>query len=216
MVDLRTILDTIETSRIKAGFWENVELVAVSKNVTENEVLKLFNQGQRAFGENRVQELKRKSEILSEYPLKWHLIGTLQSNKINQMISLRPTLWQSCNSYELALAVDKRLDYKLDTLLEINIADESSKSGLEINLAVDSYLKIKDECKNINLVGIMSIGAHTDDEKVIQKSFEDTFKIYQNLEKHGAKICSMGMSSDYELAISCGSNMVRLGTILYK
>ena len=78
-------------------------LIAVSKNVTQNEVVALYNQGLREFGENRVQELKRKSEILSNLDIKWHFIGRLQSNKINQLISLRPTLWQSCESLEMAL-----------------------------------------------------------------------------------------------------------------
>ena len=125
-------------------------------------------------------------------------------------------LWQSCNSYELAVAVNKRANFTLDTLLEINSASESSKSGIEISRAVDEYLKIKENCKNLNLCGVMSIGAHLDDEREIQKSFEITYKIFENLQPHGAKICSMGMSDDYELAIKCGSNMVRLGRVLYR
>ena len=125
-------------------------------------------------------------------------------------------MWQSCNSYELATAVNKRLNFTLDTLLEINSADESSKSGIEISRAIDEFLQIKESCKNLNLCGVMSIGAHSDDEREIQKSFEVTYKIFENLRPHGAKICSMGMSDDFELAIKCGSNMVRLGRILYR
>ena len=193
----------------------DVRLIAVSKNVDTDAVQNLHSQGQCEFGENRVQELKRKSEILSNLALKWHFIGTLQTNKINHLLALRPTLWQSCNSLELARAVDKRLDYTLDTLLEINCADESTKSGIEISRAIDEYLQITDECKNLNLCGVMSIGAHSDDEREIKKSFEATYKIFEALQTHGAKICSMGMSDDFELAIKCGSNMVRLGRILY-
>ena len=96
---LDEILKRIEAAKAGAG---EVQLVAVSKNVGTDEVRELYSQGQIAFGENRVQELKRKSEALRELPLKWHFIGTLQSNKINQLIALRPTLWQSCNSCELA------------------------------------------------------------------------------------------------------------------
>lgn len=214
-MNLEQIWQNIETARQKCGAWENVRLIAVSKNVDTDAVENLYSQGQIEFGENRVQEMKRKCEILSDLPLKWHFIGSLQSNKINHLLSLRPTLWQSCNSLELAVAVDKRLNYTLDTLLEINSADESSKSGIEISRAVDEYLKIKESCKNLNLCGVMSIGAHSDDEREIQKSFEITYKIFENLRPHGAKICSMGMSDDFELAIKCGSNMVRLGRILY-
>ncbi|MBQ2431522.1 MAG: YggS family pyridoxal phosphate-dependent enzyme [Campylobacter sp.] len=214
-MNLEQIWQNIETARQKCGAWENVRLIAVSKNVDTDAVENLYSQGQIEFGENRVQEMKRKCEILSDLPLKWHFIGSLQSNKINHLLSLRPTLWQSCNSYELAVAVDKRANFTLDTLLEINSADESSKRGIEISRAVDEYLKIKEECKNLNLCGVMSIGAHSNDECEIQKSFEITYKIFENLRPHGAKICSMGMSDDYELAIKCGSNMVRLGRILY-
>ena len=215
-MNLEQILERIQNARISAGIWENVRLIAVSKNVDVDAVENLYSQGQIEFGENRVQEMKRKCEILSDLPLKWHFIGSLQSNKINHLLSLRPALWQSCNSLELAVAVDKRLNYTLDTLLEINSADESSKSGIEISRAVDEYLKIKESCENLNLCGVMSIGAHSDDLGEIQKSFETTYKIFENLRPHGAKICSMGMSDDYELAIKCGSNMVRLGRILYR
>ncbi|MCI6641005.1 MULTISPECIES: YggS family pyridoxal phosphate-dependent enzyme [Campylobacter] len=212
---LSEISDRIEKARTGANIWENVKLLAVSKNVDTNAVENLFSQGQMDFGENRVQELKRKCEILVDLPLKWHFIGTLQKNKINQLITLKPVLWQSCNSFELAVAVDKRLDYRLDTLLEINVANEDSKSGISADEAIDTYRKIKAECKNLNLVGVMSIGAHSDDLKEIIKSFELTYKIFENLQKSGAAICSMGMSADFETAIKCGSNMVRLGRILY-
>ena len=209
---LDEILKRIEAA--KAGVGE-VQLVAVSKNVGTDEVRELYSQGQIAFGENRVQELKRKSELLHELPLKWHFIGTLQSNKINQLIALRPTLWQSCNSYKLALAVNKRLTYPLDTLLEINAAGESSKTGLDKNRAVEEFLRIKQECKNLNLIGVMSIGAHASEPAQIARSFEATREIFDALVPHGAQICSMGMSDDFELAIKCGSNMIRLGRILY-
>ncbi len=212
---LSEISDRIEKARTGANIWENVKLLAVSKNVDTNAVENLFSQGQMDFGENRVQELKRKCEILVDLPLKWHFIGTLQKNKINQLITLKPVLWQSCNSFELAVAVDKRLDYRLDTLLEINVANEDSKSGISADEAIDTYRKIKAECKNLNLVGVMSIGAHSDDLKEIIKSFELTYKIFENLQKNSAAICSMGMSADFETAIKCGSNMVRLGRILY-
>ncbi|MCR8678387.1 MULTISPECIES: YggS family pyridoxal phosphate-dependent enzyme [Campylobacter] len=190
-------------------------LIAVSKNVTQNEVITLYNQGVREFGENRVQELKRKSEILSNLDIKWHFIGRLQSNKINQLISLHPALWQSCDSLEIALEVDKRLNYKLDTLLQINSAKEETKQGVDPKNAIEIYKEIKDRCRNLNLIGVMSIGANSDDEKEIKQSFEITKEIFEKLKPQGAIICSMGMSGDFNLAIECGSNMVRLGTILY-
>ena len=191
-------------------------LIAVSKNVTQNEVISLYNQGLREFGENRVQELKRKSEILSNLDIKWHFIGRLQSNKINQLISLHPSLWQSCDGLELALEVNKRLNYKLDTLLQINSAKEESKQGVDPSDAIEIYKDIQNRCENLNLIGVMSIGANSNDENEIKRSFEITKNIFDKLKPQGALICSMGMSGDFNLAIECGSNMVRLGTILYR
>lgn len=191
-------------------------LIAVSKNVTQNEVISLYNQGLREFGENRVQELKRKSEILSNLDIKWHFIGRLQSNKINQLISLHPSLWQSCDGIEIALEVNKRLNYKLDTLLQINSAKEESKQGVDPSDAIEIYKDIQNRCENLNLIGVMSIGANSDDENEIKRSFEITKNIFDKLKPQGAVICSMGMSGDFNLAIECGSNMVRLGTILYR
>lgn len=191
-------------------------LIAVSKNVTQNEVISLYNQGLREFGENRVQELKRKSEILSNLDIKWHFIGRLQSNKINQLISLHPSLWQSCDGIEIALEVNKRLNYKLDTLLQINSAKEESKQGVDPSDAIEIYKDIQNRCENLNLIGVMSIGANSDDENEIKRSFEITKNIFDKLKPQGALICSMGMSGDFNLAINCGSNMVRLGTILYR
>ncbi|EAH5176945.1 YggS family pyridoxal phosphate-dependent enzyme [Campylobacter lari] len=193
---------------------QNVRLIAASKYAQDEQIRELFKQGIFEFGENQVQALALKKEKLQDLEIKWHFIGNLQSNKINLLVKQKPVLWQSCNGIKIAKAVDKRLEYKLDTLLEINTANENSKSGIEQNKAIEEYLQIQEECENLNLVGIMCIGAM--DEEKVQESFEQTFKIYENLQKHGAKICSMGMSGDFELAIKCGSNMVRLGSILFK
>ena len=210
MIVLKELLEKIE------NLSKDVTLIAVSKNVTCTEVRELYAQGQRNFGENRVQELAKKELELQNFTdIKWHMIGRLQNNKINQMISLKPVLWQSCDSFERALEVDKRLSYKLDTLLQINSADEDTKQGASVANAAEIYERIQSECKNINLKGVMSIGAHVDEPKEVQKSFELTYKIYESLKSKGASICSMGMSSDFELAIKCGSNMIRLGTMLY-
>lgn len=197
---------------------KNVRLVAASKYVDASIIEKLFDQGIVEFGENQVQALAQKKENLDEKKLdiKWHFIGTLQSNKINLLIKQKPILWHSYNGIKIAKAMDKRLDYKLNTLLEINSANENSKSGLDPNQAVEEYLQIQEECSNLNLCGVMSIGSHSQDKESIIKSFETTFKIYEILQKHGAKICSMGMSNDFEIAIKCGSNLVRLGSILFK
>ena len=196
------------------------KLVAVSKSVDIDALKELASFGQLDFGENRVQELERKIEGLAgigaDYSrLRWHFIGRLQSNKINALLALRPALWQSCESVDAALSVEKRLSYELPCLVQINSANESSKQGAILNEAVDIYHEICQRCKLLKPVGVMSIGANNSDESVIAKSFEDTYKVFESLQKHGAKICSMGMSDDWRLALKCGSNMLRLGRILW-
>ena len=196
------------------------KLVAVSKSVDIDALKELASFGQLDFGENRVQELERKIEglagISADYSrLRWHFIGRLQSNKINALLALRPALWQSCESVDAALSVEKRLSYELPCLIQINSANESSKQGASLNEAVDIYHEICERCKLLKPVGVMSIGANNSDESVIAKSFEDTYKVFESLKKHGAKICSMGMSDDWRLALKCGSNMLRLGRILW-
>jgi pyridoxal phosphate enzyme (YggS family) len=173
----------------------------------------LYEAGQRAFGENKVQDLKQKSQELEELPLEWHFVGRLQSNKINNLIDLNPTLVQSLDSLELAQELQKKLLAKnktLSCLLQINSAYEESKTGVMPEVAIQSI------CPNIKLKGVMSIGAHVEDEALIKKSFQTTKTIFDQLQPLGALYCSMGMSGDFELAISCGSNMIRVGSILFK
>ncbi len=217
--NLDRIISTIEKARVSVSEHHIVKIVGVSKYVSSKEIREVFECGQRAFGENKVQDLEIKSKELNDIPIEWHFIGRLQKNKINKLIDLKPHLMQSCESLELAREIDKRLkikNQKMNLLLQINSAREEQKNGVLPEKAVEEYLQIKEECQNINLLGVMSIGAMSEDKKIIQKSFETTYNIYQKLEREGAKYCSMGMSFDYELAIKCGSNMVRIGSLLFQ
>ncbi|MCK5853942.1 MAG: YggS family pyridoxal phosphate-dependent enzyme, partial [Sulfurovaceae bacterium] len=139
-------------------------------------------------------------------------------NKINKLIELRPTLFQALDSLKLAEALNSKLVDKNQTmsvLLQINSAKEDSKSGVTSESAIDIYQKIKESCPQLKLKGVMSIGENTTDKQKIKQSFETTYNIYETLQKDGATICSMGMSSDYELAIKCGSNLVRIGSKIF-
>ena len=212
-----SVIQRVEKARLKRSKHHIVKIVAVSKYSNADEIKKLYKIGQRAFGENKVQDLKQKSSILNELPLEWHFIGHLQKNKINNLLDLKPSLFHSLDSLELAYELQKKLSAKnmiLNTLLQINSAKESSKHGVMPEEAIDIYNKIKNECPNINLKGVMSIGAHSKNKELIKKSFDITYNIYKQLD--GATICSMGMSGDFELAIESGSNMIRLGSILFK
>jgi len=210
------VIRRVEEARLKVSSHHIVKIVAISKYSDSSEIEKLYNIGQRAFGENKVQDLKTKKNELEELPLEWHFVGSLQKNKINNLLDINPALFHSLDSLELALELQKRLEVKkmsLDALLQINSAKEDSKSGVMPEDAIKVYEEIQQKCPNIKLKGVMSIGAHSDDKELVKKSFELTYSIYKELD--GATICSMGMSGDFELAIECGSNMIRLGSIMF-
>jgi len=217
--NLDEVIWNIEEARIAVSEHHIVKLVTVAKYTEIENIQTLYELGQRAFGENQVQQLKERMIALEALPLEWHMIGSLQKNKINNLIDLRPALMQSLDSMELALELNKKLlakEQSMNCLLQINAANEESKSGVSAAQAIDIYQEIKESCPQIHLKGVMTIGAHSEDTKLIQQSFETTQSIYEKLEKEGATVCSMGMSSDYELAIKCGSNLVRVGSALFK
>ncbi len=217
--NLDNVIWNIEKARITVSEHHIVKLVTVGKYTESANIETLYSLGQRAFGENQVQQLEERSKLLEELPLEWHFIGTLQKNKINKLIDIRPFLMQSIDSIDLALALNERLKHKessMNCLLQINSAKEESKSGVSPEEAIDIYQEIRERCQYIHLKGVMSIGAHTDDQEIIKRSFETTHELYEKLENDGAEICSMGMSGDYEMAISCGSNLIRVGSALFK
>ncbi|CAA6809549.1 MAG: Hypothetical protein YggS, proline synthase co-transcribed bacterial homolog PROSC [uncultured Sulfurovum sp.] len=216
--NLDEIIWNIEQARITISEHHIVQLVAVGKYSDEENIKTLYELGQRAFGENQVQQLETRMHNLEELPLQWHMMGHLQSNKINKLVELRPTLFQSLDSLKLATSLNEKLaqkEQKMGCLLQINSANEESKSGVKAEEAFDIYQQIQESCPQLKLKGVMSIGAHVEEVKTIQQSFETTYKIYESLKKDGARICSMGMSNDYELAIKCGSNLVRIGSKIF-
>ncbi len=217
--NLDELITKVEGARLRISEHHIVKIIGISKYSTSQDIKTLYEAGQRAFGENKVQDLKAKSEELEELPIEWHFVGTLQKNKINNLIDLNPTLIHSLDSLDLAIDLNKKLEAKnkkLSALLQINSAYEETKSGVLPEVAVEVYKQILELCPNIILKGVMSIGAHVEDEKIIKESFKTTKKIFDELVPFGAKYCSMGMSSDFELAIACGSNMIRVGSTLFK
>lgn len=213
---LRAVIEKIEAARLRYSAHHIVKILAVSKYQSVDDVAMLLEQGQRAFGENKVQDLATKQEALGDKPIEWHFIGALQKNKINKLISLSPFMLHSLSSLDLAYAIDKRLkaqNQSLNALLQINASASQSQGGVELEKAKDVFAQIKSQCANIHLQGLMCIGANSSDVGLVRKSFEDTYKIYEDLQD--VSVLSMGMSSDYELAIACGSNMVRLGSAIF-
>ena len=217
---LRTNLDRviwdIEEARISVSEHHIVKLVSVSKYTSIENISTLYELGHRSFGENQVQQLKDRMNVLDSLPIEWNMIGSLQKNKINNLIDLSPSLMQSLDNLDLAEELNKKLiakDKKMNCLLQINASNENSKSGFNIDEAYDKYQEIIESCPNIRLKGVMTIGIN--DDKKVQKNFEDTYNIFEKLQKDNASICSMGMSGDYQLAIKCGSNLVRIGSKLF-
>ena len=150
------IVRRVEAARLKVSGHHIVKTVAISKYSTSDEIEKLYTIGQRAFGENKVQDLKAKAHELEDLPLEWHFVGNLQKNKINNLLDINPTLFHALDSLELAQELQKKLvakDMTLDTLMQINSAKEESKSGLMPEIADATYRQIQKECPNINLKG---------------------------------------------------------------
>jgi len=217
--NLDTVIWNIEQARIRVSEHHIVKLVSVGKYTELENISTLYDLGQRAFGENQVKQLKLRMNTLEDLPLEWHMIGSLQKNKINNLLDLRPTLMHSLDSLELADALHKKLlskDQKMSCLLQINASKEFTKSGVPAEQVYDVFHEIKENYPNIQLKGIMTIGMNSKHKKIVQNNFEDSYKIYDKLSNQGATICSMGMSGDYELAIKCGSNLVRVGSALFK
>jgi pyridoxal phosphate enzyme (YggS family) len=217
-----SIADNIKSLK-KETEANKVILLAVSKTKPASELQEAYDAGQRLFGENQVQELVEKYEQLPK-DIEWHLIGHLQSNKV-KYIAPFVSMIQSVDSIKLLQEINKhalKANRVIDCLLQIYIADEETKFGLGFDEAIE--LLRSDEFgtfKNIRIRGLMGIATNTDNEKQIKdeyyelKTFFDGIKQSYFRKDDSFSILSMGMSSDYKVAIEQGSNMVRLGSTIF-
>ncbi|MDR1876019.1 MAG: YggS family pyridoxal phosphate-dependent enzyme [Flavobacteriaceae bacterium] len=197
---------------------ENVTLVAVSKTRTSDEILEMYQAGQRDFGENKVQELMRKQEILPT-DIRWHQIGHLQKNKVKQIIPFS-YLIHSVDSEKLLQTIEKEAaknNRNVSVLLQIKIAQEETKYGLSFEGALNILREKKSgKFSHITIEGLMGMASFTDDLKQIKEEFCSLYHFYtQHQKDFNLTILSMGMSDDYPIAIECGSTMVRIGTKLF-
>ena len=201
----------------------NVTLLAVSKTKPAADLQQAYDAGQRLFGENIVQELVEKQEQLPK-DIEWHLIGHLQTNKV-KYIAPFISMIQSVDSIKLLQEINKHAVKEkrvIDCLLQIYIADEETKFGLGFDEAIE-LLRSEEytALKNIRIRGLMGIATNTDSEKQIKeeyyelKTFFDGIKLSFFRKEESFDTLSMGMSSDYKLAIEQGSNMVRLGSTIF-
>ena len=196
---------------------EDINIVAVSKTKTIEDIMNAYNCGQRLFGENRVQELTDKFNNLPK-DIKWNMIGHLQSNKV-KYIAPFIDLIHSLDSLRLAKEIDKQgenNDRIINCLIQIKISKEESKYGISVD-DFDQFYKHIDDLKYINVVGLMGMASFTSDEKIIINEFKLISSLYNKLKlvNKNFKYLSIGMSNDYKLAINEGGNMIRIGSRIF-
>jgi len=204
---------------LKSKLPDNISLVAVSKTKPISDLEQAYLTGQRIFGENKVQEMVQKHEIMPK-DIKWHMIGHLQRNKV-KYIAPFVNLIHGVDSLKLLKEINKqalKCDRTIDCLFQLKIASENTKFGMSKNelqtiLNCDEFKKLE----NIRIRGLMGMASFIDDFDRIELEFKYLKSIFDDLKNQFQefKIISMGMSGDYELAIKCGSNMIRIGSHIF-
>jgi PLP dependent protein len=194
-----------------------VVLVAVSKTKPSADIVELYNLGHHDFGENYVQELVEKAEELPK-DIRWHFIGHLQTNKVKFIIPL-VQLIHGVDSLKLLKEINKQAEKAgrvIDCLLQIHIAQEETKFGLDNN-ELGVVLGSQEALKYVRVVGLMGMASFTEDMDMVRKEFCSLKSIFDVVKKNhpAIQVLSMGMSSDYKIAIEEGSNMVRIGSLLF-
>ncbi len=196
----------------------DVKLIAVSKYFGVDAIVEAKNCGLTDFGENRVQELTLKYEKLGN-DVTWHMIGTLQKNKVKHAVNAAELI-HSVDSLELVEEINARAE-KLGKvqkiLLEVKTSEEETKSGLETEIEILSLVKRCSELKNIELKGFMTMAPLTEDANIIRKSFRDLRNLKDQINNKGYNLTelSMGMTSDFEIAIEEGATMIRIGSAIF-
>ncbi len=198
---------------------EEIKLVAVSKNFGTDEIEEAYNEGLRDFGENRAQELDIKFSRLGNN-INWHFIGNLQRNKVRFAVNCADYI-HSVDSLMLATEINKRagsLNKIQKVLLQIKTSNEESKSGLTDYSEIKDLVRYCNDFPNIELIGLMTIGPLTNDIELIRKSFSQLRKLKNRLNGDNftnIKELSMGMTSDFEIAIEEGATMLRIGSAIF-
>ena len=205
--------------RIRASIPSGVTLIVVSKTQNISAILEAYEQGQRIFGENKVQEILVKQPLLPK-DIQWHAIGHLQTNKVKFIIPFI-SLIHAVDSLKLLQEINRQAfkhQRKVDCLLQIHIATEETKFGLSYAEAEELlHSESIKELKNINIIGLMGMASNTEVTEQIKAEFEMLFTFFkkaQFIHSHFTTL-SMGMSSDYEIAIQQGSTMVRVGSAIF-
>ena len=207
--------------QIKSTLPEHVTLVAVSKTKPVSDLMEAYDAGQRIFGENKIQEMAEKWEQMPK-DIQWHMIGHVQTNKVKFMAPF-VSLIHGVDSLKLLHEINKQAlknNRITDCLLQIHIAEEETKFGLDEE-ELTSLLSSNEfqELKNIRIVGLMGMATFTDNKEQVKKEFTHLKTIFDTIRSKDGLQCvstlSMGMSGDYQIAIECGSTMVRIGSSIF-
>jgi PLP dependent protein len=208
--------------QIKSTIPSHVTLVAVSKTKPIPDLIQAYNAGQRIFGENKIQEMTEKWETMPK-DIQWHMIGHVQTNKVKFMAPF-VNLIHGVESLKLLLEINKQAQKNnriIDCLFQIFIASEETKFGLsELELNEITTSAVFKDLQNIKIVGLMGMASFTNNQLQIQAEFHNLKQIFdkasqQKTENFNLKTLSMGMSNDYQIAISQGSNMIRVGSSIF-
>tara|TARA_B100001029_G_scaffold179234_1_gene188047 strand:+ start:2768 stop:3409 length:642 start_codon:yes stop_codon:yes gene_type:complete len=202
-------------NRIKKELGSEVGLIAVSKGQTGEKILSLYNQGHRDFGENFLQELVEKKNQLPD-DIRWHFLGNIQSNKLPKIIESSYIIHSISRQkiYEILINAETNISTKI--LLQLKLGSEKTKGGFSENEIIN-IVKNHDRNSNVSIKGIMVISENNIDNVTRKQQFSQAKKLFEKIKKinNEIEILSMGMSNDYQVAISCDSNMVRLGTVIF-
>lgn len=195
-----------------------IQLVAVSKTHPVEKIQQVYDFGQRVFGENKVQELVEKAPLLPN-DIQWHLIGHLQRNKVKYIAEFVDTI-QSVDSEKLLTEINRqaeKFNRKIKVLLQVKIAEEDTKFGLEVSETKELFLKwLQGNFPNVEITGLMGMATFTDDKEQIRREFSFLKRLFDQLSlQHSLQTLSMGMSGDFPIAIDCGANSVRVGSAIF-
>ena len=208
---------TTKTKEIIENLPANVTLVAVSKTKLAKEILQSYNAGQRVFGENKIQEMALKWEQLPK-DIKWHMIGHVQTNKVKNMAHF-VNLIHGVDSFKLLKEIEKQAQKHnriISCLIQIRIAEEETKFGIPPD-QLNSLIENSKALRNVKIDGLMGMATFTKDKNQITSEFNSLKNLFDKTKEKlpNMETLSMGMSGDYDIAIECGSNMIRIGSNIF-
>ena len=203
--------------KIKSTLPNHISLIAVSKTKPNSDLLEAYDSGQRIFGENKIQDMSKKWDSLPK-DIEWHMIGHVQTNKVKYMAPF-VSLIHTVDSLKLITEINKQAlknNRTIDCLIQIRIAEEETKFGLPQN-QLEDLLESIIELKSVKIIGLMGMASFTSDDLKVRSEFNKLSKLFNKIkEKYSnLEILSMGMSSDYSIAIEEGSTMIRVGSKIF-